>query len=947
MSTITIKSHFDPNDIDDPSNPYPRPLFLVPLPPLDCQLLNNANEEGRAVDMLAYGGDDGCIYLLNNHHSSSTNSSSTSNNNDENKNNEEGAPPSSSSQQEPIVIRKYDDEVRSLAISNDGKRIAVGFDDGSTKIYSYDDYVVSDEDGAPSGDGHVHHPFIPPKSLHKPTATTTNTDDSSDNEGFLSQADLSQDNYSQEEEEDGSSAKGVVEFDGPRLDASIRQLTFDPRSSSSSFGGKYYLAIASESGNSPLVIADVASEHTSQTLYLGDKSCDQYEGCGIRSVAYSSLPSPNSSSSTTTTTTMLLATLGMDGKLVTFDVTSTSDPTLLWDVIHKDYSPVVTKELMFPDCNSGDKASCLVWDTLICNDDEGNSTGGSGSMGIPKAMLFMPGKTDIQYRTCPLFKKSSSSDDGSMESLTTYECKEQFKGPPKYICDENNNGHGDTIVAMAIQPPPAGTNDGENDDDDTGTKRILTGGRDGKLLMWEINVNDMTGSATEIPLTRPPGRREGSVAGIPPITSIVWYKLDELYVAFADGTVMMGPGSVEESDEVDDEEAEQLVHEEVDVDVDDSSAKKKVVVDEKKDDESEAEDSDDDTVALPTTQAMTQKVVGKDDDDDDDGKEMSDLDVDDDDEEEAMPSDKAATTENGNEGNANDNVTASSTSPSKTTTTSEPIEKGKSDDTSTIKTKLGDLSKFIDDEAEDGDDADEIQYDDVIETTAKSNDAPVEDGNDDAPADDTNFDADDDDMMFESNNNDPLDMDNTPAPSSNYFNAVPLQPAFAPSSTPLTEPRRILCWNHVGVVTLRNNESEENDTSMNLVDIAFHETAGLVGGRRPMTFTDNMGFIVGTLGDEGAMFASDLQNDEDDDDDDDDDDFGGLGVMSEVARKAVKRSKKKKKDSDTSSGGSQIYFSRFETFGRNADKDWVMALPDGERVLGCATGNGWGAVITR
>ena len=86
MSTITIKSHFDPNDIDDTSNPYPRPLFLVPLPPLDCQLLNNANDEGRAVDMLAYGGDDGCIYLLNNHHSSSTNSSSTSNNNDENKN---------------------------------------------------------------------------------------------------------------------------------------------------------------------------------------------------------------------------------------------------------------------------------------------------------------------------------------------------------------------------------------------------------------------------------------------------------------------------------------------------------------------------------------------------------------------------------------------------------------------------------------------------------------------------------------------------------------------------------------------------------------------------------------------------------------------------------------------------------------------------------------------
>eukprot|EP00585_Thalassiosira_rotula_P009615 CAMPEP_0196145102 /NCGR_PEP_ID=MMETSP0910-20130528/19187_1 /TAXON_ID=49265 /ORGANISM="Thalassiosira rotula, Strain GSO102" /LENGTH=57 /DNA_ID=CAMNT_0041406957 /DNA_START=36 /DNA_END=205 /DNA_ORIENTATION=- len=36
-SSYTIPDHFNPDDIEDTSNPYPRPLFLVPLPPLACQ----------------------------------------------------------------------------------------------------------------------------------------------------------------------------------------------------------------------------------------------------------------------------------------------------------------------------------------------------------------------------------------------------------------------------------------------------------------------------------------------------------------------------------------------------------------------------------------------------------------------------------------------------------------------------------------------------------------------------------------------------------------------------------------------------------------------------------------------------------------------------------------------------------------------------------------------
>ena len=84
-----------------------------------------------------------------------------------------------------------------------------------------------------------------------------------------------------------------------------------------------------------------------------------------------------------------------------------------------------------------------------------------------------------------------------------------------------------------------------------------------------------------------------------------------------------------------------------------------------------------------------------------------------------------------------------------------------------------------------------------------------------------------------------------------------------------------------------------------------------------------------------------------DEDDDDDFDVDGLTAgLSEATRKAVKRSRKKLNGSD-SAKGSSVYFHRFETFGKTSDKDWVYALPDGERVLGCAAGSGWCGVMTR
>ena len=68
-----------------------------------------------ALDMLAYGGDDGIIPLLSR--------------------GEKGGPTI-------VVLRRYDDEVCALAEFPDGLRVTVGFDEGSTKVYSYDGWSL-------------------------------------------------------------------------------------------------------------------------------------------------------------------------------------------------------------------------------------------------------------------------------------------------------------------------------------------------------------------------------------------------------------------------------------------------------------------------------------------------------------------------------------------------------------------------------------------------------------------------------------------------------------------------------------------------------------------------------------------------------------------------------------------------------------------------------------
>lgn len=169
-----------------------------------------------------------------------------------------------------------------------------------------------------------------------------------------------------------------------------------------------------------------------------------------------------------------------------------------------------------------------------------------------------------------------------------------------------------------------------------------------------------------------------------------------------------------------------------------------------------------------------------------------------------------------------------------------------------------------------------------------------------------------------------------PAPS---LAMVEKQAAFAPSSSPLDLPRRFLVWNHMGSIVLRNSSEEDRAA----VDIHFTNA----GFRRPISFTDNLGFIVGSLGEDGAVFATDLTEEDEQQADDDALDGTELG-LSETTRRAVLKSRR----DPNKATGSTVYFHRFETIARMRDKDWYLTLPSGERVLGCACGDGWAAVMT-
>ena len=138
----------------------------------------------------------------------------------------------------------------------------------------------------------------------------------------------------------------------------------------------------------------------------------------------------------------------------------------------------------------------------------------------------------------------------------------------------------------------------------------------------------------------------------------------------------------------------------------------------------------------------------------------------------------------------------------------------------------------------------------------------------------------------------------TPAPNTTTAILQPARPQsqlpFTPSSSPLhytddgLKAPQILCWNHVGTVTSRP-DSRGRDS---VLDITFKDSAS----RTSITQKDPHGFIVGSLGEEGGIFATDLKDGDDDSDDED------LGV-SETVKNLIKKS-------SGAYSGSTVYFHR-------------------------------------
>lgn len=270
-------------------------------PPLNLSLGDDGEDHPRRLvklgnQILAYGGDHGTISIID--------------------------------QGKASIARRFDDAIRAIAVSNDGKRVAVGFDDGSTKIFLYEHDAESQDQ----------HPFLQQRE-------SSNNDDDDD---FLSQGDQL-----------GDDDKNETSFPGPRFDAPVRHLQFDPRSN--------HLCIASESG---VCIVDVTSASTLDQRLLQNEADKQHDASGVRGVAYSFQGKDK----------VLLATLDMTGRLCVWDV-SGDDADLDWELLHRDSHKCIAKPDIgeIHDADPYDR-SCL-------------------PVSIHKGFV-LPGMTDVQLRLC-------------------------------------------------------------------------------------------------------------------------------------------------------------------------------------------------------------------------------------------------------------------------------------------------------------------------------------------------------------------------------------------------------------------------------------------------------------------------------------------------------------------------------------------------------------------
>lgn len=221
----------------------------------------STDQSDQQQQVALFGGEDGVLYVL----PSSSSASSTST--------------------EPRAVRTFDEGIRSLAVSADGCRVAVGLESGETRIFAYESPYGSDGDDS-SSSGNKLHAFLNP-----PSASANNAADNDDGMGGMDDDDddgfggmMSQDDdLASPTKSSNSSTAGVTEYAGPRFDAPVRDLAFLLPSD----GGKqYYLAIATESPASFCVV-DVATAESAGggERYLQSEAEASHDSGGVRGLA--------------------------------------------------------------------------------------------------------------------------------------------------------------------------------------------------------------------------------------------------------------------------------------------------------------------------------------------------------------------------------------------------------------------------------------------------------------------------------------------------------------------------------------------------------------------------------------------------------------------------------------------------------------------------------------
>jgi hypothetical protein len=250
--------------------------------------------------------------------------------------------------------------------------------------------------------------------------------------------------------------------------------------------------------------------------------------------------------------------------------------------------------------------------------------------------------------------------------------------------------------------------------------------------------------------------------------------------------------------------------------------------------------------------------------------------------------------------------------------------------------------RFLDDEVDEDNDApDGSAKKDATLTSSRFNNNDDVGVNDSFEASDMN--ADDNFLTDDGTAHQPM-MSSIYDSCSMQRKAVPQEP-FSPSETfPDNEDelRRFFCWNHVGSATILEGEDDVNTVDIHFTDSAF---------KKSISFTDGVGLILGSIGEEGGIFASGLPNMDDDevnDDVNDADNFCGW-KLSEQTKAAVRRDQKKSKEDvkDSEPKGSQVMFYKYDSLESKRFPIWSINLPDGEEVVGASCGIGWSAVITR